>query len=85
MTSAKIRLYDYDVKLPNATFYEGRKRTMTNFHFLFLNLNKVLKNSTLGEIAHFLLERFQIDTIKFGRTQILFLATFSLPPPSMLL
>ena len=59
---------------------------MTNFPFyLFLNLNKVLKNSTLGEIAHILLERFQIDTIKFGRTQILFLATFSLPPPSMLL
>ena len=50
------------------------------FSFLFLNLNKVLNNSTPGKVAcisH--IERVQIYAIKFERTQIHFLATFSLP------
>ena len=41
--------------------------------FLFLNLNKILKNSTLGKVAciwH--IERVQIDATKFERTQIHF-------------
>ena len=51
-----------------------------------LILNKILKNSPPGKVAciwH--IERVQIDTIKFERTQIHFLVTFSLPPsPSLL-
>ena len=46
----------------------------------------MLKNSTPGEVAciwH--IERVQIDAIKFERTQIHFLATFSLPSSSSLL
>ena len=54
--------------------------------FLFLNLNKILKSSTPGKftcIWH--IERVQIDAIKFERTQIYFLSTFSLPSSSSLL
>ena len=43
------------------------------FSNLFLNLNKILKNSTPGIVTyiwHF--ERVQIDAIKFERTQIHF-------------
>ena len=41
--------------------------------FLFLNLNKILKNSTPGEIAYiWQIERVQIDAIKFEKTQIEF-------------
>ena len=51
------------------------------FFFLFLNQNKILKNSTPGKVAciwHN--ERVQIDAIKFEKTQIhFFLPTFSLP------
>ena len=42
-------------------------------NFLFLNLNKILKNSTQGEVAciwH--IERIQINAIKFEGTQIHF-------------
>ena len=41
------------------------------FSVFFLNLNKILKNSTPGKVAciwH--IERVQIDEIKFKRTQI---------------
>ena len=70
-------LHDYDVKLPNLTFYGGRGHTMTNFPSSFLNLNKILKNSTPGNVAciwH--IERVQIDAIKFERTQIHFFVRF---------
>ena len=43
------------------------------FSFLFLNLNKILKNSTPGKVAiiwH--IERIQIYAIKFERSQIHF-------------
>ena len=43
------------------------------FPFIFLSLNKILKNSTPGKVAciwH--IERIQIDAIKFERTQIHF-------------
>ena len=49
------------------------------FSFLFLILNKILKNSTPGKVVciwH--IERVQIDAIKFERMQMYFLATFSL-------
>ena len=43
------------------------------FSFLFLNLNKILKNSTPGKVAYLWhIERVQIEAIKFERTQILF-------------
>ena len=48
------------------------------FSFLFLNLSKILNNSTPGKVAciwH--IEQIQIDAIKFERMQIHFLATFS--------
>ena len=43
------------------------------FSFLFLNLNKILKNSTPGKVAYLWhIERVQIEVIMFERTQILF-------------
>ena len=43
------------------------------FSFLFLNLNKILKNSNPGKVACFwYIERVIIDAIKFERTQIHF-------------
>ena len=57
---------DYDVEPPNLKFYGGRGHTTNEFSFLFLNLNKILKNSTPGRLH---IERVQIDAIKFERTQ----------------
>ena len=34
-------LHDYDVKLPNFTFFEGREHKTTTFFFLFLNFDTV--------------------------------------------
>ena len=43
------------------------------FSFLFLNSNKILKNSTQAKVAYIWhIERVQIDVIKFERTQIHF-------------
>ena len=44
------------------------------FSFLFLNLEKVFKNSTTGKRPAYIwqIERFQIDTMKFERKQIHF-------------
>ena len=43
------------------------------FPFLYLNMDKALKNSTPGKVAHiWRIERFQKDAIKFERTQIHF-------------
>ena len=56
------------------------------FSFLSLNLNKILNKSTPGKVAciwH--IERVQRDMIKSERTQIHFLATFSLLSSSSLL
>ena len=45
---------------------------------LFLNLDKVLKNSTPGKIAYiWQIEQVQRDAIKFKTTEIYFLATLS--------
>ena len=49
-------------------------------------LENILKNSTPGKVAYiWYVERVQIDAIKFERTKIHFLATFSLPWSSSLL
>ena len=46
-------LHDYDVKLPNGTFYGGRKQATTNFSFnVFLNLSAVPKKSTPEKFAY---------------------------------
>ena len=43
-------------------------------------MDKALKNSTPGKVANiWRIERFQIEAMKFERTQIDFLAMFSLP------
>ena len=44
---------------------------MRGVHQAFFYLDKVIKNSTPGEIAYiWQIERVQIDAIKFERTQI---------------
>ena len=41
--------------------------------FLYLNMDKVVKNSTPAKLAYiWRIVRFQIDAIKFERTQIQF-------------
>ena len=43
------------------------------FSLLYLNMDKALKNSTPGKVAYiWRIDTFQIDTIKFERTQIHF-------------
>ena len=66
-------LHDYNTKPPNATFYGGRGHTTTNFPFSIWTWIKPLriqlqeKSPTFDELSG-----FQIDTIKFERTQIHF-------------
>ena len=46
-------LHDYDVKMPNFTLYRGRRYTGDDEIFsFFLNLDMVLRNSTLGRLAY---------------------------------
>ena len=46
-------LHDYDVKMPNFTLHRGRKYTSDDeISSLFLNLDMVLRNSTLGRFAY---------------------------------
>ena len=53
------------------------------FSFLYLNIDKALKNLTPGKVACICrVERFQMDAIKIERTQILFSVMFSLPSSS---
>ena len=41
------------MKMPNFTFYRGRKQATTDHIFyLFLYLDKALRNSTAGEFAY---------------------------------
>ena len=56
------------MKPPNATFYVGRGYD-DKFSFLYLNMDKALKNSTPGKVGYIgRIERFQIDAKKFKRT-----------------
>ena len=56
------------------------------FSFLYLNIDKALKNLTPGKVAYIRrIKRFQIDAIKIERTQIHFLVMFSLPLSSSML
>ena len=44
-------LHDYDLKMPNFTFYGVRKQVRTKFYFFSLNLDMVPRNSTTGGFA----------------------------------
>ena len=56
------------------------------FSLLYLNMDKALKNWTPGKVAYiWRIEQFQIYAIKFEKTQIIFLVSFSLPSSSWLL
>ena len=47
--------------------------TRRQFSLLYLHMDKALKNSTPGKVAYiWRIERFQIDAIKFEKTQIHF-------------
>ena len=73
--------HDYAVKKPpNATFYEGREHKTIIFFLLLLSLDKVLRNSTPGEIAYiWQMGRVQIDTLKvIIKRKFILSATFSL-------
>ena len=76
-------LDDYEVKMPNFTFYGERKQGTTNFFFLFLNLSAVPKKSTPGKLAH--ISHFQwigINATKFEKTRVILKVAFSQPSPS---
>ena len=45
-------LFDYDVKIPNVTFYREYNQVNDEILFPFLNLNMVLRNSTPREFAY---------------------------------
>ena len=68
-------------KPPNAAFCGGRGNTTTNFPFSIWTWTKPLRIQLQEtEVAYiWIIERFQIDAIKFERTQIHFLVMFSLP------
>ena len=74
--------YEYHVNLPMRRFMEGMHDGEVSF--LFLNLDKVLKNSTPEEIDYiWQIKCIQMDAAKFEGRHI-FLATFSLPSSSLL-
>ena len=81
--ASRFLVHFFDVHrrvLRETSLFDVLWRTWTyddEFSFLFLNLNKILKNSTPGKVAciwH--IERVQIDAIKFERTQIHFFFFF---------
>ena len=80
-------LHDHDVKMPNFTFYGGRKQATTKFSFLFLTLRAVPKKSIPGKLTytrHF--QRIGINVTRFKRKRWFILkVTFSLPLPSSIL
>ena len=56
------------------------------FSFLFLNLNKILKNSTPGKVACiWYFEWVQIERLSLKERELIFSPTFSLPSSSSLL
>ena len=80
MSTARIRreTSQYDVLWRTWTYYE-------KISLSYLNMNKALKNLTPGKVAYIWgIERFQIDAVKFERTQIHFLVMFSQPSSSLL-
>ena len=77
----------FDVHCTTTTWSLPMRRFMEDveiwFSFLYLNMDKALKNSTPGKVAYIgRIERFQIHAIKIERTQIHFSVMFSLPSSS---
>ena len=64
-------LHDYDVKMPNFTFFGRRKQATTNFS-LFLKLSVVAKKSTPGKFAykHLAFQRIDINATAFDEKRI---------------
>ena len=66
-------LHHYDVKMPNFTFYGGRKQAPTIFSFSFQTWERSPKKSTLGKLAFiWRFQRIGIDERKFEKTRICF-------------
>ena len=53
-------LHDYNVKMPNCSFYGGRKLVTSDdeIFLLFMNLHMVLRNSTPAEFAYIWQSRY---------------------------
>ena len=66
-----MRIQRIERKLyPNITILSVHSH---RFSLLYLNMDKALKNSTPGKFTYICrIEGFQIDTVKFERTQIHF-------------
>ena len=83
--ASRFLVHFSDVRCTNrreASQCDVSRRTWTyedKFSFLYLNMDKVLNNSTPGKLAYICrIERFQIDASKIERTQTHFLVRFSL-------
>ena len=71
--ASRFLVHFFDVHCTTTTWNLLIWRFMEEISFLFLNLNKILKNSTPGKVAYIWhIERIQIDAIKLERTQIHF-------------
>ena len=67
-------MHNYDVKMPNFTFYGERKQRKRK-QFLFLNLDMVPRNSTPGGFAYIWQSKWvEVIAMKTERTQIHFLS-----------
>ena len=66
-------LHDYDMKPPECDVLWRTWTYDDRLSLLYFNMDNALKNSTLGKVANiWRIERFQVDAIKFERTQIHF-------------
>ena len=77
--ASRFLVHFFDVHCTTTTWNLPMRRFMEDvdilrqFSLLYLNMAKALKNSTPGKVAYiWRIERFQIDAIKFERTQIHF-------------
>ena len=80
MSTVRIRreTFQYDVLWRTWTYND-------KISLLYLNMDEALKNLTPGKVAYIWgIERFQIDAVKFKRTQIHLLVMFSQPSSSLL-
>ena len=74
------QLHDYEVKLPNLTFYGGRGHTTTNFPFSFWTSIKSLRIQLQEKSPAFdILSGSKWTRLSLKELKFIFLATFSLP------
>ena len=79
-------LHDFDAKMPNCTFYGGRKQATTKFSFSFYTWmrsprNQLPKKSPTFDIFSDLARRRQ----SLPKCELILKVTFSLPSPSSML